>query len=429
MLDLIYYIHGMVFGNMVDGMRTARLLQVAFVGLLMAAFTGLGYAQQAISAHSGMVHYVEGSVYVSERKLEPKFGQFPALRNDEVLRTENGKAEVLLTPGVFLRVADHSSVRMLSNQLSDTRIEVLTGSVMVECDELLPDNNLSLVYHGDSIRLEKHGLYRLDTEPAQFRVYDGRAVVQTGLGQLTLKSSKETSLTGVLTAEHFNRELADDLVLWNRERSGYLAYASVSAAQSLRSSGSAWTSGGWGWSSLLDEFTFIPGSGRIYSPFGCEFWSPFVTGNYNYLPPYFYLPGSGPLGYITATAPSRGTAGRPTSGNPGIKNGLVPVGRSTMRGGISSASLGRTVSSGIFGRSAGYAGGTGGWSSGGGMGGSAGYAGGASRGSSGGSFGGGGFGGSGGSHGGSGGGGFGGGGGGSHGGSGGGGGGGHGAAR
>ena len=428
---MIYYIHGMVLGrqealeydsNKEDSMRTARLLQVAFVGLLVAAFTGLGYAQQAISAHSGMVHYVEGSVYVSERLLEPKFGQFPALRNDEVLRTENGKAEVLLTPGVFLRVADHSSVRMLSNQLSDTRIEILTGSVMVECDELLPDNNLSLVYHGDNIRLEKHGLYRLDTEPAQFRVYDGRAVVQTGLVQLTLKASKETSLTGVLTAEHFNRELADDLLLWNRERSGYLAYASVSAAQSLRSSGSAWTSGGWGWSSLLDEFTFIPGAGRIYSPFGCQFWSPFVTGNYNYLPPYFYLPGSGPLGYITSTVPSRGTAGR--SGNPGIRNGLVPIGKGTVRGGTSSASLGRTVSSGIFGRSASYAGGTGGWSSGGGMGGSAGYAGGASRGSSGGGFGGGG------ARGGGGGGSFGGGnGGGSHGGSGGGGGGGHGAAR
>src|SRR5215469_17958231 len=124
-------------------------------GLLAGGLpAGLSFAQQqVISAQSGTVQYVEGTVYADGQKVERKFGQFPALRPGDELRTEDGRAEVLLTPGAFLRLSDHSSVRMLSNSLSDTRVEVLTGSVMVECDELLKDNAVSLVYQGNNFQL------------------------------------------------------------------------------------------------------------------------------------------------------------------------------------------------------------------------------------------------------------------------------------
>jgi len=272
----------------VDCMHTSIRLSVS--ALLAGVFAaGVGYAQQAISAQSGMVHYIEGSVYANGKQVESRFGQFPALRAGEELRTEDGKAELLLTPGAFLRVAEHSSVRMLSNRLSDTRVEVLSGSVMVECDELLKDNALAFVFRGDTIRLEKHGLYRLDTEPAQFRVYDGVAVIQSDAGQLTVKRGKEASLDGVLLAANFNSSRQDDFYLWSRQRSGSLAYASISAAQSLLDNRTTWSSGGWLWSPLLDEFTFVPRRGICYSPFGWQFWSPVNLGYY-YTP--YYYPGS-----------------------------------------------------------------------------------------------------------------------------------------
>ena len=270
-------------------MHTAIRLSVS--ALLAGVFTaGMGYAQQAISAQSGMVHYIEGSVYANGKAVESRFGQFPALRAGEELRTEDGKAEVLLTPGAFLRVAEHSSVRMLSNRLTDTRVEVLSGSVMVECDELLKDNALALVYQGKSVQLEKHGLYRMDTDPAQFQVYDGVAVIQSDGGQLTLKRGKATSLDGVMVARNFNPQGYDELYSWNRQRSGSLAYASISAAQSLLDNRTAWNTGGWMWSPLLDEFTFVPRSGLLSSPFGWQFWSPVNLGYY-YTPSYYY-PGS-----------------------------------------------------------------------------------------------------------------------------------------
>src|SRR5579863_8443334 len=123
---------------------------------------GSACAQAVISSHSGVVQYVEGRAFIGDKPVEPKFGQFPDIKENQEFRTEDGRAEVLLTPGVFLRVGENSSVRMLSNRLTDTRVEVLSGSAMIECNEIPKDNAVELVYKKDSIRLQKQGLYRVD---------------------------------------------------------------------------------------------------------------------------------------------------------------------------------------------------------------------------------------------------------------------------
>src|SRR5258706_3442414 len=114
---------------------------------------GSAFAQSVVSAHSGVVHYVDGTAYVNNERVEPKFGQFPEIKQDQELRTEEGGAEILLTPGVFLRLAENSSIRMSSNKLTDTRVEILTGSAMVECDDLAKDNAVMLLYKGSSMIL------------------------------------------------------------------------------------------------------------------------------------------------------------------------------------------------------------------------------------------------------------------------------------
>jgi hypothetical protein len=297
----------------VKTMRRGTWLQFTIGGLLaFGMMAGLGFAQQQIiSAQSGTVQYVEGTVYANGQQVERKFGQFPAIRQGEELRTEDGRAEILLTPGAFLRVSDHSSVRMLSNSLADTRVEVLTGSVLVECDELLKDNAVSLVYQGETAQLEKRGLYRLDTAPAQFRVYDGEAVVQSASGDTRLKPGKKASLDGVLTAQRFDRKLdMDDFYQWSSQRSSNLAYATIGASQSVLNNGAAWRTGGWMWSSLLDEYTYLPGAGLLYSPFGWGFWSPVYMG-------YYYTPvlyGSGPASAVR-TGFGNGQSGRAGPGS------------------------------------------------------------------------------------------------------------------
>lgn len=273
---------------------------------------GLSFAQQQIiSAQSGIVQYVEGTVYLNGQRVERQFGQFPALRRGEELRTEDGRAEVLLTPGAFLRISDHSSVRMLSTTLSDTRVEVATGAVMVECDELLKDNAVSLVYQGETVQLERRGLYRLDTAPAELRVYDGEAVVQSASGETRLKPGKKASLDGVLTAQRFDRKLdMDDFYQWSSQRSSNLAYATISTSQSVLNNGTTWRTGGWMWSSLLDEYTYLPGAGLLYSPFGWSFWSPLYMGYY-YTPVYY---GASPA-TAAGTAFGNGKSGRTPPGS------------------------------------------------------------------------------------------------------------------
>src|SRR5579864_3030907 len=111
-------------------------MRISVAGFALSVLVaGSAFAQQyVISAHSGVVQYVEGTAYINDNQVDPKFGQFPDIKENQVLRTEEGRAEILLTPGAFLRLSENSSIRMVSNKLTDTRIEILTGSAMVECD-------------------------------------------------------------------------------------------------------------------------------------------------------------------------------------------------------------------------------------------------------------------------------------------------------
>src|SRR5258705_1387202 len=96
---------------------------------IFVAFSGtVAFAQTVISAHSGLIHYAEGRVLLDGKPVEVKITNFPEVKENMELRTEDGRAEVLLNPGVFLRLAENSAVRMVANKLSDTKVEFLSGS-------------------------------------------------------------------------------------------------------------------------------------------------------------------------------------------------------------------------------------------------------------------------------------------------------------
>lgn len=323
---------------------------------------GSASAQYVISAHSGVVQYVEGTAYLNDNPVQPKAGQFPDIKENQVFRTEQGMAEVLLTPGVFLRLAENSSIRMVSNKLSDTRVEVVSGSAMVECDDLAKDNAIMLLYKGNSMLLVKHGLYRVDAAQGVFKVYDGEAIVKGESGQVTLHKGKQTLLNGVLMAENFDVKSDDELYRWSDRRSGYLAKANVSSANSLSSGysgygglgyggygygGGLWS--GWQFNPLFGMFTYVPYDGYLFSPFGYGFWSPYTV----WQSPYVYYGGGG--GGV-APGVSRG------SSSGGKHAPFIPA-----RGGSASAARG---GGGFAGRGAagGFARGGGGLSSGGAVG-------------------------------------------------------------
>src|SRR5580700_10148411 len=112
-----------------------RTQNFAWSTLVLMTAVAVCCAQAITSAHSGTLHYFEGTVSVDGSLIQPKVGRFSGLKEQSVLRTGQGRAEVLLTPGVFLRVGENSAIEMLDNRLVSTRVEVLSGTVIVESDD------------------------------------------------------------------------------------------------------------------------------------------------------------------------------------------------------------------------------------------------------------------------------------------------------
>src|ERR1700722_7230149 len=98
-------------------------------------------AQSVVSTHSGVIYFFEGAVYLGDQRLEPHLGKFQSVPQGADLRTADGRAEVLLTPGVFLRMGDRSTIRMVATQLADTQVELQSGSAIVDAGE--PNANTS----------------------------------------------------------------------------------------------------------------------------------------------------------------------------------------------------------------------------------------------------------------------------------------------
>src|SRR5712692_2015403 len=99
-------------------------LQAVLSATVLLAFSGsAAFAQSVISAHSGLIHYVEGQVLLDSKPVEVKIATFPEMKENMELRTADGRAEVLLSPGAFLRLGENSAIRMVSNKLTDSRIE------------------------------------------------------------------------------------------------------------------------------------------------------------------------------------------------------------------------------------------------------------------------------------------------------------------
>lgn len=267
--------------------------------LAVAAGSVAALAQSVISARAGLIHYVEGQVYLGDEPIESKFGNFPEVKENGQLRTGEGRAEVLLSPGVFLRLGENSSFRMITNRLIDTRLEFLSGSAIVEAEDL--PYAITVVDKDITVKIVKKGLYRFDSSPATVHVFDGLAEVTAGDKTLQVKDGHMLSLD-TMAVSHFDKNATDAMDRWSARRAEYLSMANVSAANSLRTSGSLYNGGlyngglynggaftnGWYWNPYFGMFTFVPfGGGSWYSPYGFRYWTPFDV-YMAYMPGYYY---------------------------------------------------------------------------------------------------------------------------------------------
>jgi len=252
---------------------------------------------EAQPARPGSINYVEGKASIGTQELGPNSAGTMELEKGQMLTTEAGKVEILLTPGVFLRVADNSSVRMVSPSLANTAVAIDKGRAAIEVLDIRNENDIRISLDDTSTKLLSKGLYDFDAAQDQIRVFKGKADVYVGDQRITLTSQRELGVnaSGKLKAQNFDtREYEDEFFRWSALRSGYLSEASVDEARVYVGMGPGWYGPywygpGWYWDPNFFVYTFLPANGIFYSPFGWGFYSPIIV----YRSPFFYW-GSGP---------------------------------------------------------------------------------------------------------------------------------------
>jgi hypothetical protein len=268
-------------------MRWGKALGAVFLAAVLSAPAWSDYSDNRHSATPGTLNYVEGQASIGDQTLDSKAVGSAQLRAGQTLQTGNGKAEMLLTPGVYLRLGDNSSAKMVSPNLTNTQVALDRGRAMVEVDEIHAQNDIRVSQPGAVTRLLKTGLYEFEAANHQVKVFDGKADVLAGDRNVTVKGGHELALNtaaqGKLKAQGFDKkrvEQSDDLYRWSSLRSEYLAEANVNTARMYYANGwygPGWFGPGWYWDPWFGGFTFLPADGFLFSPFGWGFFSPLVV--------------------------------------------------------------------------------------------------------------------------------------------------------
>lgn len=391
-------------------MSTGSTGRQVLCSVAVIIFTAAACAAQNVApSHSGTVHYFEGDVQVDGVKLVSQVARFSELKEQNVLHTGLGRAEILLTPGVVLRVGENTTVKMLDNRLMSTRVEFVSGSAMLEgvdSGTSVKDPPVTIVYKDFEAQPIRYGIFEITSQPSQARVFKGETKVTGNGASLNIKEGNQVDLTTIMATAKFDAKDGDDLYVWSRDRSAYLSAGNMSSARSMATSGygassgcgsgltpgngllvgsglgygngmgygspyrgwnpAMWNgfSGGWYYNQCMGMYSYIPFAGTMYSPFGYGLFNP-ATIAYVYAPGYYWQGAGGartgattglPLSTLPTTTrtgapqlPRLGVtaAARPTLSAPaaGTQPG-TPTASLASRGNVGISSGGPTLSGG-----------------------------------------------------------------------------------
>jgi hypothetical protein len=244
-----------------------------------------GYPQQTQAGppQPGSVNYVEGQATVNGQPVNRNQVGSLALQAGQTIATQNGRAEILLTPGVFFRLGPNSMATMISPDFVKTEVRLDRGRALVEVDGVLKENNIRIDTAGKSVELQEKGLYDFDAEAKQVRVFDGRAAVLAPDREIHVQGGHVVALLDPkLKANGFDKKAyEDDMYRWSSLRSAYLGEANIEMARTYYGGSgwapSPWVGSGWYWDPWFSAYTWLPGDGLFWSPFGFGFYSPLVV--------------------------------------------------------------------------------------------------------------------------------------------------------
>jgi ferric-dicitrate binding protein FerR (iron transport regulator) len=281
----------------------------------MSLITPPAFKAYMNSPKAGFVNAVSGQV-----NLRPA----DVAREDDPIKTgPSSYAEVLLSPGAFLRVDENSEVVLESAGLNDVVIRVVSGNVLIEDIASDPRLPIRVNIGGTKVLIAASGLYRFTSDTAA--VLDGAI----RLGQKG-ESAYDGTLVRMANKQYKTEDLPDDveptgLDLWSTERSHLLSRSNLLADFSdayanffLYVSPMPYLAA-WMYSPSLNGFTFVPRLTRE-SHYGNSFVPLYVLMPSTPVPPIaparIPVPPPAPPTATPAPAPPPTTAPAPTAPAP-----------------------------------------------------------------------------------------------------------------
>lgn len=271
--------------------------QTWFVVVLAFTLAWTLPAQDAISAKAGMVNYFEGRVSLDGEPLKFKVSTFHQIPEGGKLEADaEGRAEVLLSPGVLLWLGEGGAIELVSDDLADAKVRLLAGAIVVSASEFPKGVMVTVLAGEDEIRISEPGIFKVDFGRAEIAVQEGRVDVLRADGT-SIRVRKERSLAlgnaNASLVKIDKNEPADALMLWARSRDHHIQVANLSAAREMQTSGftrgmsfaslGMYSSfGTWFYNPYFGMYTFVPFGQGLMSPWGAYYWTPRTVGQVYY---------------------------------------------------------------------------------------------------------------------------------------------------
>lgn len=303
-----------------------------------------------ISAKAGGINAVTGEASVhspGESDWQQLMITDDLEAGDRVRTAPDGRVEILLNPGSYLRVGGNSEVELSNNTLENLEVRLLRGTAIVEAtgaDGLELNINISTPH--TKLAIVRQGLYRLNVVPedaTELIVRKGRVILSDSHTKVKGGNKVVFSATAVsvakLTKEEKKLEEKEEVNVWSKERAETLAKANRRITDRMLTTAFASYRdldpfsrnplGLWFFNSRSGCYTFLPFFYGIGSPYGGSYstsiYSPWY-GPSRYDPNPGYGQGSPSGGGSTAGTGTRPTAPA-TVAPPTIDGGAGGMGR------------------------------------------------------------------------------------------------------
>ena len=299
-------------------------LLVAFIFCCSSVIFAQNREKFVISAKAGGINAITGQADVHS-KGESEWQQLSITDDleagDRVRTANDGRVEILLNPGSYLRVGGDSEVELSNNTLDNLELRLLRGTAIVEAtgaDGLELNINISTPH--TKLAIVRQGLYRLNVVPndaTELIVRKGRVILSDSHTKVKGGNKVVFSATNVTVAKLTKEEkkFQESIDNWSKERAETLAKANRRISDRMLNSAfasyRAWdpfsrSVGLWFYNSQSRCYTFLP----FYYGWGSPYGNSYSTSVFS---PYFGFPSGGRVSW-------------PQSGN----------GRTTSSGGTSS---------------------------------------------------------------------------------------------